>query len=546
MDLKDFASECLKDARSLDYYEGLYPSRGLPQSAAVCRLAPSPTGFIHLGNLYMALADQQIARQSNGAFLLRIEDTDSKREVQGAIESLSSSLSYFGISFDEGILSSPEGIYGPYVQSERGEIYASAAKSLIEKGLAYPCFCSEDELAHSHKLQEEAKENFGYYGKWAKCRDLGIESAAERIKAGEPFTIRLRSKGASDETFSIIDGIRGKVTMPRNSNDVVMLKSNGMPTYHFAHVVDDHFMRITHVLRGEEWMSSLPIHIEMFEAMEWEHPLYCHTTLLMKIDNGTKRKLSKRKDPELGLEYYMSLGYHPLAVREYLMSLLNSNYEQWRDNNPGKLLEEFEFSASKMGSSGALFDLNKLNDISKNTLAALSADEIAEFMRDWAGAFDEGLYKLYADNSYLSAIAAIGRGGEKPRKDFIYARQIASFISFFYDSLYAIEGTLPEAIGRDEAKKALSLYLEGYSHADTRDEWFDKIKVMAQSLGYAPNAKAMKKEPGKYKGHVGDISAVVRLAMTGRTNAPDLWDVAQVMGEQRVRTRISSFISHLG
>jgi glutamyl-tRNA synthetase len=526
---------------SLEECEKRFPLRNLEKGAAVARLAPSPTGFIHLGNLYVAMADEALARQSGGVFLLRIEDTDDKREVKGAVESLVSSLSSFGVQFSEGAASAPQGDYGPYRQSERAPIYQAAAKRLMERGLAYPCFCSEEDLSAQREEQAKLKANFGYYGPWAKCRRLTAGEGAERIRAGEKFTVRLRSQGKEGELFTLEDAIRGTVSMPQNTNDVVLLKTNGIPTYHFAHVVDDHFMRVTHVLRGEEWLSSLPVHVELFGLMGWETPLFCHTALLMKMDNGAKRKLSKRKDPELGLEYYQKQGYHPLAVREYLMTLLNSNFEEWRAQNQEKALEEFPFSIGRLGSSGALVDLGKLNDVSKDALARLSPESVASFLSEWAKGNRADLLPEYQDTAYLERIASIGRGEKNPRKDFSYGEQIAEYIAFFFDRTFRIEDGLPGAMGAEEANALLDGYLAGYSHADGKDAWFEKVRSLAQKAGYAARPKDYKKEPEKFKGHVGDVSALIRLALSGRLNAPDIWEMQQAMGEERARKRLENF-----
>ncbi len=357
-------------AKTPEDYEALYPKRQLPAGAKVTRLGPSPTGFIHLGNLYGAFADERLAHQSGGTFFLRIEDTDEKREVEGAVEAIISSLAYFGVNFDEGVTVDGEaGIYGPYYQRQRGAVYQCFAKQLVKKGLAYPCFCTEEEISEIRNRQEKAGENPGYYGSFARCRNLELAEIRGNLAEGKPFVLRFRSEGDPSRSFQIDDGIRGTLSMPENVQDVVLLKQNGIPTYHFAHVVDDHLMRTTHVVRGEEWLSSLPIHVALFSALEWGLPIYCHTTVLMKMEGENKRKLSKRKDPELSLNYYRSLGYHPRAVREYLLTILNSNYEEWRLANPDSPMEEFPFTTEKMSNSGTLFDLDKLNDVSKEVLS---------------------------------------------------------------------------------------------------------------------------------------------------------------------------------
>ena len=415
-------------------YEKMFPERELPEGAKVTRLGPSPTGFIHLGNLYGAFVDERLAHQSGGTFYLRIEDTDDKRYVEGAVDIIIDSLKFFGINFDEGATKDGDiGIYGPYYQSQRGEIYGCFAKELVKKGMAYPCFMTSEEIEEIRAKQEANKENPGIYGKYALNRNLSVEEVEEKIASGMPYVIRLKSDGKTDvpaeemDYFEVEDGIRGKVSMPVNNQDVIILKANGIPTYHFAHVVDDHFMRTTHVVRGEEWLPSLPIHVELFEKTGFEMPVFCHTAQLMKIDeeSGQKRKLSKRKDPELSLDYYRNEGYHPAAVREYLLTILNSNYEEWRAENPAADIDEFEFTTEKMSNSGALFDLNKLNDVSKDTLVRIPASELRVFMADWSREFMPEITKYFEDDAeYIEKILDLGRTGDKPRKDLVYAKQI--------------------------------------------------------------------------------------------------------------------------
>jgi glutamyl-tRNA synthetase len=531
-------------------YESMYPERTLPAGARVTRLGPSPTGFIHLGNLYGAFADERLARQSGGIFYLRIEDTDEKRQVEGAVETIISSLAFFGVNFDEGAAANGEkGAYGPYHQSRRAEIYQTFLKQLVRRGRAYPCFCTEDELAAIRVEQERLRENPGCYGKWAKHRDLTLDEVQSRLDQGLSFVVRLRSQGAADEpegearTVSVEDGIRGTLVMPENVQDVVLLKANGIPTYHFAHVVDDHLMRTTHVVRGAEWLPSLPIHAELFQALGWPLPLYCHTAQLMKLENGNKRKLSKRKDPELSLDYYRSEGYHPEAVREYLLTILNSNYEEWRLENPGASQDSFAFTVEKMGNSGALFDLNKLNDISKDVLVKIPADELGRFLIDWAGACRPELTGLFEGREdYLARILDLGRRGEKPRKDLVFARQIFEFISYFYDEYFKTEDSYPENVSAADVRAILTTYLESYDHGDDQPRWFEKIRGIAEANGYAAKPKDYKKNPDRYKGHVGDVSTVIRIALTGRATSPDLWEIQQILGEERTRARVRKWL----
>lgn len=532
-------------------FETMYPKRKLPNGAKVTRLAPSPTGFIHLGNLFSAFADERLAHKSGGVFYLRIEDTDDKRYVEGAVETIIGVLEYFNIKFDEGAgIDGDKGIYKPYHQSRRAEIYQSYVKQLVATGFAYPCFLTEEEISEIRKKQEAVKANPGIYGEWAVCRNLSFEEIEEKLKAGTPYVIRLKSKGDADaapdqvRTVSINDAVRGELIMPENTMDIVILKATGIPTYHFAHVVDDHLMRTTHVIRGEEWLSSLPIHVELFELMGWELPIYCHTAHLMKMDEGgKKRKLSKRKDPELSLDYYRQDGYFPQAVREYLMTVLNSNFEEWRIANPDADVEEFEFSAEKMSSSGALFDLVKLHDVCKDVLVKLPADEIFDFMTDWAEKYRSELYPIFAENrEYIMKILDIGRNGDKPRKDLIYASQIFEFIKYFFDEYFVIEDKLPENVPQEDVKPILEGYLARYNHSDDRSEWFDKIRMLAVELGYAAKPKDFKKNPGIYKGHVGDVSTVIRLAITGRTQSPDIWEIQNILGEERTASRVKAFM----
>jgi len=530
-----------------DYYETLYPARQLSPGAKVTRLGPSPTGFIHLGNLYVAFVNERLAHQSGGVFFLRIEDTDEKREVEGAVEVIISSLEYFDIRFDEGVTVNGEiGEYGPYYQRQRGSIYQCFAKELVKKGLAYPCFCSEEDLQAIRDKQEKAGENPGYYGAFAKCRNLDPDEIKRNIQDGKPFVLRFRSNGDPSRSFQIVDAIRGPLTMPENFQDVVLLKQNGIPTYHFAHVVDDHLMRTTHVVRGEEWLSSLPIHVALFKALDWPLPIYCHTTVLMKMENGNKRKLSKRKDPELSLNYYRSQGYHPKAVREYLLTIINSNYEEWRLANPDSPMEEFELTIEKMSSSGTLFDLDKLNDVSKEVLVRIPDEELYDFMLSWAKAYRPELAPLFTEKKdLLLRILAIDRHGEKPRKDLVYCEQIFDYFSYFFDDYFQVEDDYPEEVDREDIKPILESYINSYNHGDDRNQWFEKIRVLAAELDYAAKPKDFKKNPELYKGHVGHVSTVIRIALMGRASSPDLWEIQQIMGEEQTLNRINKAIAAL-
>ncbi len=529
-------------------YEAMYPPRELPEGAKVTRLGPSPTGFIHLGNLYGAFVDERLAHQSGGVFYLRIEDTDDKRYVEGAVDIIINSLRFFGIDFDEGAgLDGDTGAYGDYTQSRRGPIYQCFAKKLVAEGKAYPCFLTEEEIAEIRAEQEANKVNPGIYGRYAKSRQLSLEEIQEKLKAGMPYVVRLRSDGepSGDETgrrIRVNDAIRGILEMPENFQDVVILKATGIPTYHFAHVIDDHLMRTTHVVRGAEWLSSLPVHVELFEKLGWEPPVYCHTAQLMKLDEeGNKRKLSKRKDPELSLDYYRKQGYHPAAVREYLLTILNSNFEEWRMDHPESPTEEFPFTTEKMSNSGALFDLNKLNDISKDVLLKIPAGEIYDFLRAWAQEFHPEYLHLFEDRAYMEQILDLGRKDSKPRKDLIYAEQIIKFIGYFFDDLFHVEDEMPAEVPAEDIPKILQAYLAGYDHGDDQGQWFDKIRDIAVQLGYAAKPKDFKKHPEEYKGHVGHVSTVIRIALMGRAQSPDVWTIQQILGEERTRKRIENY-----
>lgn len=533
--------------KSPDDYEKIYPERDLAEGAKVTRLGPSPTGFIHLGNLYGAFVDERLAHQSGGVFYLRIEDTDDKRFVDGAVKIIIDSLRFFGINFDEGAgLNGDKGAYGDYTQSRRGDIYAAFAKKLVREGKAYPCFLTEDEIAEIRSKQELAKQNPGIYGEFAAHRKLSLEDVEANIKAGKPYVLRLKSDGNPDSEkarrIKVEDAIRGTLEMPENFQDVVILKTTGIPTYHFAHVVDDHLMRTTHVVRGAEWLPSLPIHVELFEKLGLKLPIYCHTAQLMKLDeNGNKRKLSKREDPELSLDYYRKLGYHPAAVREYLLTILNSNFEEWRDEHQDADIDEFTFTTEKMSNSGALFDLNKLNDISKDVLLRIPAGEIVEFLKAWAQEFKPEIMYIFDDKEYLKKIIDLGRNDKKPRKDLIYAEQIVDFISYFFDDMFVIEDDIPTEVSDDDAKEILKKYMESYDHSDDQSQWFDKIRNIAVELGYAAKPKDYKKNPDDYKGHVGHVSTVIRIALMGRAQSPDVWCIQQIMGEEMTRRRITSY-----
>ncbi|MBO5364048.1 MAG: glutamate--tRNA ligase [Clostridia bacterium] len=526
--------------QSPEDYEREFPQRNLPEGAKVTRIGPSPTGFVHLGNLYNAIIGERLAHQSGGRFFLRVEDTDAKREVPGAVELVLSAMAYFGISFDEGAtVDGDNGNYGPYRQRQRKDIYQCFAKELVRRGLAYPCFCSEERLTQMRETQIAGKDNFGYYGKWAVCRDLSYEEIEKRIAAGEEYVLRFRSSGDIENTVELFDGIRGTLKLQENYQDFVLLKSDGIPTYHFAHVVDDHLMRTTHVVRGEEWLSTAPMHAQLFDTLGWQRPVFCHTPVLMKMDGDTKRKLSKRKDPELGLNYYREAGYVPEAVWEYLMTVLNSNFEEWRLENPDADLNEFAFTLEKMSNSGALFDMMKFDSVSQETLLRIPACEIYDKMAAWLREYDPDFYRLFtADRAFSERIIDVGRTGDRPRKDLTNWKQARQFLSFYFDESFVPESPYPENVSMDDRKEILTRYLNSYDHADDNSAWFQKVREIAESLNYALKPKDYKKNPDLYKGSITDVSNVIRVAVVGRTNSPDLWEINHIIGEAAMRRRI--------
>ena len=543
MDLKKLAGVLIpdKDLLKPEEYEEIFPLRVLEKGAEVTRLAPSPTGFIHLGNLYSALADERCAHTTNGVFYLRIEDTDEKRKVEGAVESVIRSLKYFGIKFDEGAeIDSPLNKYGPYYQRQRAKIYRAFVKKLIGEGLAYPCFCSAEELDEVRAKQTENKQTTGYYGVYAKCRNLSEEEIYDNLKAGKPFVIRLKSQGSIENKFTFRDAIKGDITVTENDQDVVILKSDGIPTYHFAHAIDDHFMRTTLVIRGEEWLSSLPVHLELHKVLGFKPPRYAHTSSLMKMDGGTKRKLSKRKDPELSLDYYRKAGYEPTAVVKYLMTVLNSNFEEWSLKNPDADYREFKFKIDKMGKSGALFDLEKLCDVSKTEISKLSAEECYEFLNGWVREFGTDPDKVHFENKeYIIKILnlVMGTGGKKRRKDIERAEQGVRLIDYFFDDTFA-----PEYSYRFD-KNTVNTVLDGFSAVydenDDNSAWFAKVKALAPAVGFASEMSEYKAHPENYRGSVSDIAEILRIAVTGMPNSPDLCTIMKILGKTRSLKRLT-------
>lgn len=545
-DCKKIADLIFKDVdKTTEYYENLYPARDLPDGARVTRFAPSPTGYLHFGGLYASFASKLTAESTGGVFMLRIEDTDKKREVEDGVSGIVKGLEAFGVTPDEGVtgFDCEDGKYGPYTQSHRREIYRTFAKKLMEEGKAYPCFCTPEDLDEI-RAQQENEDIKGYYGSYAKCRDLTDEEIAEKIEKGVPFTVRLRSTGDIQRKIKFDDLIKGKIEMSENVNDVVILKADGIPTYHFAHAVDDHLMRTTHVVRGDEWIASVPLHLELFRALGFKPVKYAHIAPIMKEENGGKRKLSKRKDPEANVSYYIEKGYPEESVKEYMLTILNSNFEDWRRANKTEDIIEFPFNLKKMSVSGALFDMVKLNDVSKNVISVMTAEKVYGLVTDWAKEYDKEIYSLFSENpEKAKAILNIDRENPKPRKDIACFDEVRQYVAFFYNSLYTPDFSLPEHINKADAVEILTKYKELYSQSDSKDDWFNKIKDLCTQCGYTPNVKEYKQNPDGFKGHVGDVSTVIRIAVTSRTNTPDLYYIMQILGKDEVVTRIDNAIN---
>ncbi len=526
--------------------EERFPLRNAPEGAVITRMAPSPTGFVHLGNLVQGLTSERMAHQSGGVLFLRVEDTDAKREVPGAVEVLIDTLKHYGIQFDEGATHTGDnGEYGPYRQRQRAAIYHVYAKKLVSEGQAYPCFCTEEELAAMREKQEANKETTGYYGSYAMWRDRPMEDIQAQLDAGNPWVLRFRSTGSIENQFKFDDLVKGKLTITENNVDHVLLKSDGIPTYHFAHAVDDHLMRTTHVVRGDEWLPTLPFHIQLFKALGFKLPKYVHIGPLMKMDGNSKRKLSKRKDPELALTFYKAEGFPVEAVYEYIMTLLNSNYEDWRRANPTAPATDFKFSPKKLNPAGNLFDYAKLTDVSKNEIAKMDASKVYTLLTAWAKEFDPDFgEKLEANPAFATAILAIGRGGKKPRKDLATWKDAKEYMGFFYDE-YLASPVFPEKYPAETVRTALEKFLDVYDYADDSGIWFDKVKAITEEMGFTCDMKAYKADPDAFPGTVADISAFLRIAVTGKQNSPDLYSVMQILGYERSVERIRKAIASL-
>ena len=549
MDYKDLADLIFPEAKDISYYEEKYPERNLKEGAIVTRIAPSPTGFVHIGGLYQGLIAKKLAKQTEGVFFVRIEDTDQKRQVENGTQEIITSLEKFGFEPDEGMINETEfkGNYGPYKQSMRKEIYQAYAKYLISQGKAYPCFCSPEEIELIRQKQEAAKIRPGYYGVWAKCRNLSLEEMEEKIKAGEKYIIRFKSPGREDRKIKHHDLIKGNVDFPENDQDIVIIKADGLPTYHFAHAIDDHLMRTTHVIRGDEWLSSVPLHLQLFHELGFKAPKYAHIAPIMKNDNGNKRKLSKRKDPEAAVSYYVEMGIPKEAVNEYLLNIANSNFENWRRANKDASIDEFDLQLNKMSVSGALFDMVKLLDVGKNVISKFTATEVYDRALEWAEIYDKDLADiLKADTEYALKVFGIERGNKKPRKDIAKWSDVRENIEYMYDDMFYSKKQNYEyqvISDKEDIEKILKLYMEKYySDEDDKQTWFDKIKELSAEMGYAKEVKEFKENPGKYKAHVGDVSTVLRVALTARTNTPDMYEIMKILGKERMQKRFEKGI----
>ncbi len=546
---KQLAEIMYKDVKyDINYYEEKYKKRDLKEGAIVSRFAPSPTGFVHMGSLLTAFISWKMPQDTDGVFYLRIEDTDQKRSVENGIKGIIDDLKDFDINADEGIISEnyEKGNYGPYIQSKRLDIYNTFAKYLVENDYAYPCFCTEKDIEEIRKQQEEKKDRIGYYGKYAKCRCMDNEERAKKIKEGIPYTLRLKSTGCFDKKIIVNDCVRGKIEFPENDIDHILIKSDGIPVYHFAHVVDDHLMRTTHVLRGEEWMSSTPLHIELFKKFGFKVPKYAHLGLVMKIDeNGVRRKLSKRKDPEAAVSYYHEKGIPKEAVKIYLMTIANSNFEAWYDSNKDKSIDEFKLDFKKISASGTLFDIEKLKNISKNYISRLKATDVYANTLNWAEEFDKKLYNLLKKyKEYSINILNIEREKKKPRKDYASYSEVKNNIWYMYDEIfYQKENIYKNNPCSNNIKQILKDYIDNYYDInDNEDEWYEKIKQLSEKYGYAREVKIYNENKELYPGHVGDICQHIRVAVTSLTMTPNLYDILKLLGKDKIKKRIEYYI----
>lgn len=545
---KDLANVMYPNVTKTIYdYEVIYKERNLPEGAIVTRFAPSPTGFVHMGSLLTAFIASKMPKDTNGVFYLRIEDTDGKRTVENGISGILSDLKNFDIIPDEGVISETEeiGNYGPYIQSKRIDIYNTFAKYLVENDYAYPCFCTSEDLEDIRKFQEEKKDRIGYYGKYAKCRNISTEEKIKRIQNNEKYVLRLKSTGDYNKKITINDCVRGKIDFPENDIDHILIKSDGIPVYHFAHVIDDHLMRTTHVFRGEEWLSSTPLHIELFNKLKFKVPKYAHLGLVMKIDeDGSRRKLSKRKDPEAAVEYYHKLGIPIEAVKLYLLTIANSNFEAWYDTNKGVDTSKFKLDFKKISASGTLFDIEKLNNISKNYISRLTAKEVYDGLLTWTNEFDKDFYDLLVKyDEYSINVLNIERERKKPRKDYGSYSEIKKNIWYMYDELFNDSVYNNVELNENTNNEILLDYINNYyDELDDEETWYNKLKELAKKYNFASEVKEYKENPNNYNGHIGDICEFIRVITTSLTKTPSLYEILKLLGKDRIEKRINMFI----
>ena len=545
MNYQKLADLLYPNADTAEKIEALYPPRNLPQDAEVTRFAPSPTGALHIGHFFQTLCDTFISKSTGGIFYFRIEDTDKKREIKGSVESTIQTLHDFGIDYDEGVtLEGEKGAYGPYRQSERTHIYEAFAKKLVASGRAYPCFCEKAEnFEEIEEKRADLLEETSTLQQVDPCRDLTLEQVENNLKNGKAFALRLRSLGNPDKTFEFVDTVKGKREIRENNKDIVLIKSNGLPVYAFAHAVDDHLMGTTLVVRGEEWWPSLASHLEVFDALGFKRLKYAHNPVICKLDDGAKRKLSKRKDPEADMRFFLEVGYPTTAIKEYLLNLANSNFEPWRKANPLAKIEEFPFSAKKITPSNPMFDFAKLNDISKTYISKLSAETVYEMASKWAKVYDHEFYTtLTKDPLYTTKVLNIDRDTPKPRKDIAKMQDTKSVWGYMFDEIFETLSYNLENTNIENLKEVCKNYLNIVNFTHTKDEWFNAIKEMSASLGYATDNKAYKANPEQFKGNVALVCEYIRIALTTQKDSPDLYSIISVLGEEKVKARLNKIL----
>lgn len=542
--MKEYADLLLPNIdKTIEDYKKIYPNRNLSEGAIVTRYAPSPTGYVHMGALFSAFIASKMAKQTNGVFFLRIEDTDKKREIENGVSGIIKDLKNYGIKIDEGMISESEwiGQYGPYIQSKRKEIYQTFAKHLIMNDLAYPCFCTEEDLENIRKEQESIKDRIGYYGKWARDRYLSHEEVIKRINNGEKYVIRLKSPGKFENKVIYDDLVKGKLELPENDLDIIIIKGDGLPTYHFAHLVDDYLMGTTHIIRGDEWLSSVPIHLQLFKVFGFKPPKYAHISPLLKEDNGTRRKLSKRKDPEAAISYYHEKGIPTQAVLLYLCTVANSNFEMWYLQNKDKTIDDFKLEFKKISASGSLFDVDKLLNISKNYISLLSAVDVYNNTLEYSKNYDNELFDLLTKyKDYSINVMNIEREQKKPRKDLAMFSDFRKQNWYMYDELFNnLNYEWQNITNKEEIKNILNLYISKYDVNDDKDTWFNKMKEVCDTLGYASDMKAYKENPNNYKGNIADVSNVLRVSLTTKSMTPDLYEIMKLLGKERMEKRFN-------